>query len=431
MRLQGWGRYPVLEGAVQAPASHGALAALLTAPATPPLIARGLGRSYGDSALAPLVVSSAARAMLLGFDEHSGVLSCEAGVSLAEILAVVVPRGWFLPVTPGTRFVTVGGAIASDVHGKNHHLHGCFSAHLHELELMLADGSVVRCSAALRPELFRATCGGMGLTGIILSARLQLRPMPSSQIEQRTLRAPSLEAVCALFEAHADSTYSVAWIDCLSRGAALGRSLLMLGEHGAPGADAAPPRRLSVPCDGPASLLNRYTMRAFNTLYYHAPRPLQQRLHYEKFFYPLDGVAHWNRLYGRHGFVQYQCVLPDVAGVAGLRALLAVIADSGRGSFLAVLKRLGAHNGNYLSFPLAGYTLALDFKVEAALFPLLERLDALVLDYGGRLYLAKDSRMSAATFQRSYPQQAAFQRVRAEVGALGHFASMQSERIGL
>lgn len=428
MMLHGWGRYPLVEAQVVAPASQSELAAALGAPA----IARGLGRSYGDSALAPRVISTLRRDMLLGFDAEAGVLHCEAGVSLDTILQVMVPRGWFLPVTPGTRFVTVGGAIASDVHGKNHHCDGCFSAHVLDIEMMLADGSVVTCSAQQHADLFQATCGGMGLTGIVLRARLRLRRIASSEIGQHTLRAPSLQAALELFARHGGATYSVAWIDCISRGKAMGRSLLMLGEHAPDGGlGMARTGRLAVPLDMPAGLLNRRTIGAFDALYYHWPRGARQRVHYEKFFYPLDGIAQWNRLYGKNGFVQYQFVLPDEAGTAGLAAILQQIAASGRGSFLAVLKRLGRHNGNPLSFPLAGYTLALDFKVEAGLFEMLERLDSMVLDYGGRLYLAKDSRMSAATFRRSYPQCEAFQQVRERYGALGRFASAQSQRLGL
>ena len=428
MMLHGWGRYPRLAAQVMAPASRAEIVAALREP----VIARGLGRSYGDSALAPRVISTLRRDMLLGFDQQSGVLHCEAGASLDAILQLMVPRGWFLPVTPGTRFVTVGGAIASDVHGKNHHCDGCFSAHVLEMELMLADGSVLTCSPQLRPELFHGTCGGMGLTGIVLSAKLRLLRISSTMIDQRNLRAPSLAAALELLAEHATDTYSVAWIDCVSRGKAMGRSLLMLGEHARDSdLELAPPTRLTVPFDFPASVLNRKTVGAFDALYYRWPRSAQQRVHYESFFYPLDSIGQWNRLYGKNGFVQYQFVLPEQAGLAAMAAIVHAIAASGRGSFLAVLKRLGQHNGNHLSFPLAGYTLALDFKVEPGLFEMLDRLDSMVLEAGGRLYLAKDSRMSAATFRRSYPQYEAFQQVRERYGALGRFSSAQSQRLGL
>jgi FAD/FMN-containing dehydrogenase len=432
MRIQGWGRYPVAEARVLAPATATQTACALAARDGQPLIARGLGRSYGDSSLAPLVIDSLPRRLLLDFDAGTGVLRCEAGATLDDLIAVLLPRGWFLPVTPGTRFVTVGGALASDVHGKNHHRDGCFSEHVLEFELMLADGRVLRCARDRHAELFRATCGGMGLTGVLLTVTLRLRRVASAYIDQTTLRAGSLAQALELFERHRDATYSVAWIDCLAGGAQLGRSLLMLGEHAAEGGLTPPPRRTrTLPLDLPPSLLNRHTIGAFNALYFHKPGASRRRVHYEPYFYPLDGLLHWNRLYGKAGFVQYQFVLPRATGAAPLGAILARIAASGRGSFLAVLKSMGPANDNYLSFPIEGYTLALDFKLEPGLFALLDELDAMVLDAGGRLYLAKDARMSAATFERGYPRHAAFRQVRRDYGADGAFASSQSHRLGL
>lgn len=396
-----------------------------------PLIARGLGRSYGDASLAPLVLDNTRRHLLLDFDAQTGILRCEAGATLADLLDVLLPQGWFPPVTPGTKFVTVGGAVASDVHGKNHHIDGCFSAHVLSFELLLADGSIVQCSRHAHPELFRATCGGMGLTGVLLTVTLKMLPVQSAWIEQTTLRAASLEQVLALFEQHRDATYSVAWIDCVAGGARLGRSLLMLGEHALDGGLAARPKRSrSVPFDLPPQLMNRYSIGAFNTLYYHKPSAGRARVHYEPYFYPLDGLLHWNRLYGKPGFVQYQFVLPRAA-TRELQAILARIVDSGRGSFLAVLKAFGPANQNYLSFPLEGYTLALDFKIEDGLFALLDELDVMVTAAGGRHYLAKDARMSQATFERGYPRHAAFQQVRRDYGALDAFGSSLSDRLGL
>ncbi len=353
---------------------------------------------------------------------------------MAELLGVFVPRGWFLPITPGTKFVSIGGAIASDVHGKNHHLHGCFSECVDSIQLLLADGSQMQCSRSERPELFHASCGGMGLTGLIVAATLRLLRIDSAYIEQTTYKATNLEEALALFEAHSTSTYSVAWIDCLARGAALGRSLLMLGEHARDDQLALPAKsKLSVPLDMPSFLLNRFSVQVFNELYYQRIRQHEskQRVSYESFFYPLDGLQQWNRLYGKQGFVQYQFVIPKAAGLQGMRAILERISASHRGSFLAVLKVFGASNDNLLSFPMDGYTLALDFKMEAGLLALLEELDRMVLAYGGRLYLAKDARMSEATFKQSQPNWQQFQEIRAQYGALGKFASLQSRRLGL
>jgi FAD/FMN-containing dehydrogenase len=370
----------------------------------------------------------------LDFDESTGVLSCAAGVSLDDILRVFVPRGWFLPVTPGTRFVTIGGAIASDVHGKNHHVAGTFGEHITSIELLLGNGDRVITSTVIKPELFYATCGGMGLTGVILSATLRLTPILSSNIAETTIKAPDLDAVLSAFEAAAKTTYSVAWIDCLARGKHLGRSLLMLGEHAKDGhLTVKADQSLPVPFDMPSRLLNQSTVQAFNTFYYGRVKERRSTrvIPFESFFYPLDNLSNWNRLYGNPGFVQYQVVLPLIEGVVGLRDVLEHIAASGRGSFLAVLKVFGKANQNLLSFPFEGYTLALDFKAEPVVFKLLDDLDKIVLSHGGRLYLAKDARMSEATFKAGYLRWQEFEAVRAQYHAIGKFASAQSWRLGL
>ena len=432
MLTHGWGRYPQHDAQLLQPQTVQETAQLLSEEG--PVLGRGMGRSYGDSALADKLIGTRHLNRLHSFDVQSGLLTCAAGISLGELLDVFVPRGWFLPITPGTKFVSVGGAIASDVHGKNHHLHGCFSACVESIELLLADGSLVQCSRTERPELFHASCGGMGLTGLIVAATLRLLRIESAYIQQTTFKAANLEEALQLFETHSASTYSVAWIDCLASGAALGRSLLMVGEHARDGQLLLPAKRtLSVPLDMPTALLNRYSVQAFNELYYQRIRKPEsrQRVSFESFFYPLDGIQQWNRLYGKQGFVQYQFVIPKAAGLQGMRAILERISASHRGSFLAVLKTFGAANDNLLSFPMEGYTLALDFKLEAGLLELLDELDSMVLAYGGRLYLAKDARMSELTFKQSQPNWQQFQEVRAQYGALGKFASLQSRRLGL
>jgi FAD/FMN-containing dehydrogenase len=328
----------------------------------------------------------------------------------------------------------VGGAIASDVHGKNHHGEGTFGLHVRSIEMLLGNGEQVTASSTENADLFHATCGGMGLTGIILSATVQLKPIAASDIIETTIKAPSLDAVLEAFDAHAATTYSVAWIDCLARGASLGRSLLMLGEHAPDGPlTVQPPKALPMPFDMPASLLNRASVHAFNALYYGRVRQARstRRIPFEPFFYPLDAITDWNRLYGKPGFVQHQFVLPKAAGVAGLRKVLERIAQSGHGSFLTVLKVFGKANTNLMSFPIEGYTLALDFKAEPAVFKLLDVLDRIVLDHGGRLYLTKDARMSEATFKAGYQRWTEFEAVRARWHAHGKFASNQSIRLGL
>ncbi len=446
MKLSGWGRYPQIENTPLKPAHTPAVQSIIAAqvnsnlsrPNQPGLVARGLGRSYGDSALANTLLSTQNLDHFLAFDEETGILHCASGVSFAEILKVLVPKGWFLPVTPGTQFVTVGGAVASDVHGKNHHLDGSFSAHLLGLKLMVASGEIIECSAAQHRELFLATCGGMGLTGIILEASFQLLAIESAYIQETTWKTNNLAETLALFDEFQQTTYSVAWIDCLSTGKQLGRSLLMLGEHAkkdglADSLQTGKTGKLSIPVDMPTVLLNSYSVKAFNTLYYNKVRQkqTQRQVHYAPFFYPLDSLQNWNRLYGKNGFTQYQFVLPKAAGLEGMTKILTKIAESKRGSFLAVLKVFGKANDNYLSFPMEGYTLALDFKIDSTLFAFLDELDSIVLDYGGRLYLTKDARMSEATFKQSYPLWEQFQEVRHQYGAEKLFNSLQSQRLGL
>lgn len=399
-----------------------------------PLVARGLGRSYGDSALSDRVLGTRYLDHYLGFDDSAGFLTCEAGVTFDDLLRDFVPRGWFPPVTPGTRFVTVGGAIASDVHGKNHHVDGSFCEHVEWLEIILGNGDRVRASRAEHADLFHATCGGMGLTGLIVAASFRLRRIGSGGILEKTIRAASLDDTVTILAETAHHSYSVAWIDCYASGSALGRSVVMLGEHAPVGALAFNPRRpVSVPCEMPAMLLNPLTIGAFNALYYHgAPRSSRQReVSLEAFFYPLDALSQWNRLYGKAGLVQYQCVIPERAGATALRALLERVVDFRGGSFLGVLKVFGPRNRNLLSFPEKGYTLALDFHASRRTLDFLDKLDRLILDAGGRLYLAKDARMSPETFRSAYPRWQEFEAVREKYRAVGKFRSLQSRRLGL
>lgn len=410
MTLSGWGNYPRL--AVRSARFRGEAALDAALAGADSLIARGNGRAYGDAALnARLTLSTLDHDRLLAFDPGTGRLTCEAGVLLSDLVDLFLPRGWFVPVTPGTRLVTVGGMIAADVHGKNHHLHGSFGRHVESLRLRTGDG-VVTCSRDQNPDLFRATIGGMGLTGVILEATFRLVPVETAWIRQETVVCPNLDAAMAAFEASAGWTYTVAWIDCLARGARSGRSLLYRGEHArrdeigrARPLRLPPKRRLAVPVNAPEIALNHWSVAAFNELYWRRGAGGGTALvDAETFFYPLDALLDWNRIYGRRGFVQYQCVLPKPASRAGLGLLLERIAAAGSGSFLAVLKLFGPGDaeGGDLSFPMEGYTLALDFPATAATFALLTELDAIVADHGGRLYLAKDARMGARLLRQGY-----------------------------
>lgn len=439
MEAMGWGRYPKTTAELIEPADTPALQKLLSAKGkTSPTIAHGAGRSYGDSALASRLLSSRFLDSFLELDEERRTLRCGAGVTLGEILRIGIRRGLFLPVLPGTKQVSVGGAIAADIHGKNHHRDGSFCEHLIELVLVLASGELVRCSAQENAELFRASCGGMGLTGVIVEATLRLTPIESGYIQQHSHVAANLNECFELIEENGDSHYSVAWLDCLARGDRLGRSVLFLGEH-APARNRKSDRMVQhragpgVPFSTPGFLLNRATMSLFNSGYYGLQRrkPGSSLLDYDRYFFPLDGIANWNRLYGARGFLQYQFVLPHDAALQGITSVLDRIGEQGKGSFLTVLKKFGEANANLLSFPRAGYTLTLDFKNEPSLFPLLEELDRIVLDHGGRLYLAKDARMSEQVFKSSYPNWEEFVAIKNKYDPKNRFASLQSTRLGL
>lgn len=370
------------------------------------MLAYGNGRSYGDVGLNSGAMLLHTRGMdrFIDFDEANGLLTCEAGVLLSEILDVVVPRGWFLPVTPGTRFVTVGGAIANDVHSKNHHRAGSFGCHIRRFELLRSDGSRRLCSLHENADWFAATIGGLGLTGLITSVELALKRIPGVGIAVENTRFRGLDEFFALNAgAEARHEYTVAWIDCL---ADTPRGIFMSGDHVAGrGFALATKKSLSFPLTLPLSLVNGLTLRMFNQAYYHRPLPAQAVTHYAPFFYPLDGILHWNRLYGRQGFYQYQFVLP-MAARAALDDILRNIAASGQGSFLAVLKTFGdVASPGLLSFPMPGVTLALDFPNRGApTLALFDRLDAIVSAAGGRLYAAKDARMSGEFFRLAYPR---------------------------
>lgn len=434
MKIANWGLYPVREAALHRPRQE-QLNRLLD---EHNLIARGMGRSYGDASLAPHILSTLPWDRLLAFDEARGILQCEAGVRFDTLIDVFLPRGWFLPVTPGTKFITVGGALAADIHGKNHHVAGSFADHVVSVDLLLPDGEIAHCNHEENADLFHATAGGMGLTGFILCVRFRLQRVPSAFIARQTLRARNLGELTALCEAHCDATYSVAWLDCLQRGKQLGRGALFLGEHAAnlPKRLAPAPYRLpkkrpkTVPFFLPSLVLNRYSVKLFNSAYYAAKpsKPRQDLVDLDTFFYPLDSIHHWNRIYGRRGFVQYQCVLPASTGKAALHSLLDRIAATGSGSFLAVLKLFGPGR-EWLSFPMAGYTLALDFPATARVFRLLDELDRDVVAAGGRLYLAKDARMQPDTLRAGYPDLTRFLELKQRIDPHNRLASDLSRRL--
>lgn len=437
--LSGWGRYPRNSCAVYRPERARELTQLFDLEA-PTLVARGAGRAYGDAALnhTGAVVDVQRLNRILSF-EPNGLVHCEAGVTFADLIEVFLPRGFFPPASPGTKFVTLGGALAADVHGKSHHREGSFARHVSWFKLLLPSGELRTCTPEDR-DLFLATAGGMGLTGIISEIQLRLQPVSSAYLSVETLPARDLDQALELFDRVDSHQFSMAWIDCLSRGRAMGRAIVMAGDFAPPQALAPPARehplripkraRHRVPIDLPGLMLNSLSVRAFNEFYYR----LQRRgagtriSDYDSFFYPLDSIDQWNRLYGRRGFLQYQCVWPLERGRAGLIELLEAISRSRRGSFLAVLKRFGPQEG-IMSFPMAGYTLALDFPMRRGLLEFLERLDDLVVAHGGRVYLAKDARLRPARLRQMYPELPRFRAIRDRVDPDHRLASSLSRRL--
>lgn len=387
------------------------------------LLPYGNGRSYGDSCLndGGILLDTSPLNRFIAFDETEGRICCEAGVRLDAILGLIVPRGWFLPVVPGTKHITLGGAIANDVHGKNHHVEGTFGCHVLRLELLRTDGTRLTCSHVQNQEMFQATVGGLGLTGLILWAEIRLKRLESAHIDSETLRFENLEEFFLRSgEMDQQYEYTVAWVDCLSRGHRLGRGLLIGGNHAKDHGGKKPAlhtvRRVDIRMDAPSLLLNSLTIKLFNSIFFHKQfrKSIRQRVHYDPFFFPLDAIGDWNRLYGKRGFFQYQCVVPDGAGQTPMFRILETIAESGLGSFLSVMKKFGDRESpGLLSFPRKGVTLALDFPNHGrATLELFEKLDQIVLEVGGAVYPAKDARMSSESFQRFFPQWRSLERWR-------------------
>lgn len=435
--LTGWGRTSPSRATVVEPASADQLSEVVRT--SPHVIARGLGRSYGDPAQnsGGTVIGSG---HLSSIGPPGPVMDLGAGVSLDQLLRVCVPAGWFVPVTPGTRFVTMGGAFAADIHGKNHHRDGTFSRHVQDITIMLADGQV-RTVAAGDP-LFEATAGGMGLTGFIVSMRLKMRPIQTSRILVNTVRTNDLDTLLAtMLEADVHSSYSVAWVDTLATGANLGRAVITTGEHAAVEdlpdrlrerpLEYSPKQFAGTPAWMPNWALNRVSVAAFNELWYRkAPRHREGQIQsIPAFFHPLDGVRDWNRIYGDRGFLQYQFVVAETEVV---RHALQKVSAARCPVFLAVLKRFGPSNAAPLSFPMSGWTLTLDIPTSVPdLSGLLDELDEEIVAAGGRLYLAKDSRMHPQHLPRMYPDLEAFRAVREQVDPGRVWRSDQSQRLGI
>jgi decaprenylphospho-beta-D-ribofuranose 2-oxidase len=432
MSLVSWGMYPKIKNTVFRFDNIKTLRNIITE--HDDLIPYGNGRSYGDSALSANIINTRHKDHFIDFKEETGLLYVQTGVLLSEIIEAFVPRGWFLKVTPGTKFITVGGAIASDIHGKNHHIEGCFSECIKEFNIMLADGEIVACSKDATPDLFKATCGGQGLTGVILDAKIYLKKINSHYIDQTSIKTQNLKETFDAFEEYKGKLYSVAWIDCFAKGDNAGAGVLTVGDFRDDGQlDYKTQKQRSIPFIFPLFVLNNWSVRVFNWLYFSKirQRVSNQRVDINAFFYPLDAIGHWNYIYGKNGFTQYQFILPKESSYRGLQEILTAISESGKSSFLAVLKLYGKSNDNYLSFPMEGYSLALDFKIEKGLFALLDKLDEIVGKYSGRIYLAKDVRVNKKVFEKGYPQIESFRQYRKENKMDLKFQSLQSKRVDI
>ncbi len=438
-KVSNWGRFPVIECEEESFVFAEQLKLLIKN--DKPFIARGNGRCYGDSSLSATVISTLKFDNILSFDTQSGIFECQSGITLEQVLDVIVPQGWFLYVTPGTKLITIGGAVASNVHGKNHKTDGCFSDHIINLDVNLASNEVITCSSSEHTDLFDATCGGMGLTGIITRVKFRLKKIETSFIKQIQVKAENLNELFVLFEKYKNYTYAVVWIDCLKKGKHSGRGILTIGEHAgindlndeqrkAP-LQLLKKKKLNFPFDLPVWALNNYTVKAFNFLFYlkNYKKEINSIVPYDPFFYQLDAILNWNRIYGKKGFVQYQFVLP-LDAKQGLVEILNRISEKGMGSFLTVLKVLGKQE-SLVSFPKEGYTLALDFPIQNGLFDFLDELDEVLIKYGGRLYMTKDARMKPGMLAAGYPGLQKFKAIIKKYNPDNKIRSIQSDRLFL
>jgi decaprenylphospho-beta-D-ribofuranose 2-oxidase len=428
MLVSGWGNYPKEEAKIIKPNSKINIKNYLNEN----LIARGMGRSYGDSANSKIILSTTEIDNFLNFDKTKGIINVEAGITLREILKIIVPSGWFLPVTPGTSFVTIGGAIASDIHGKNHHHSGTFCEYLNFITVLAGDNRIIKCSKNENSDLFYATCGGMGLTGIIIDAEIRLKKISSSLMNETKIKTNSLEETIENLEDHNSSSYNVAWIDLLTSKKSLGRGIISLGEHVEKKKLKLDFKKsLNIPFYAPSNIISKNIIKSFNIIHFLRSNNQKENVSLLSYFYPLDMLTNWNRLYGKNGFIQYQFYIPSENCLENLKYIIHKIHSSETYVCLGVLKKFGKANNNLLSFPSEGYTLALDFKMSKNTLNFVKELDQIILDMSGRIYLSKDATMNEKTFKKMYKNWNDFQKIRTKYHAIGKFTSSQSVRIGL
>lgn len=428
MLVSGWGNYPKLEAKVIKVKSVKEIRENLN----DKLIARGKGRSYGDSANAKIIIETNKISRIISFNDEIGLIKVESGATIRNILKLIVPSGWFFPVTSGTSRVTIGGAISSDIHGKNHHNSGTITQYLIEMNILIGNGQIINCSEKKNSDLFYATCGGMGLTGIIISAVIKLKKINSYIINERQIKTKTIDETFNKLEEFNNSSYSVAWIDLLTNKKYLGRGIVSLGEHSKENnLNFKLKKTINIPYYTPSVFISKNIIKTFNFFYYSKPSIKNKSISLEKYFYPLDTIDNWNRIYGKNGFIQYQFQLPLLDCLKNLKLIINKIYESKAYVTLGVLKKFGKANKNLLSFPDEGFTLALDFKMSKHTLHLVRELDEIILSMSGRVYLTKDATLTESTFKKMYKNWYEFENIRSKYFAIGKFESSQSIRLGL
>lgn len=440
-KISGWGNFPRVTSKIAWVKNPTQLNATLVSNEN--VTARGLGRSYGDQAISStsLVASLPPMNKILSFDESTGILNCQAGLSLNQIIRIFAPRGWFPVINPGTKYVTIGGAIANDIHGKAHHVNGSFVNCVEDFDIMLANGEIVTCSRNHHQDLFYASFGGLGLLGIIIRASIQLKKIETTFFKQKSIKCENIDEMLDAFDQYDhDFDYSVAWVNALIKGENLGKGVLTLGNQ-AQLKDLPfklrkepllikPEPKLKVPFYLPDFSLNPFSVKILNRIIAHVQAKPTSIVHYEKFFFPLDAILHWNRGYGKRGFIQYQFVIPLQNGRENIKKLLSAVSESGCTPFLNVLKKFG-EGQPYLSFPKPGYTFAIDFPVTKKLSAFITKMDQMVLDCGGRIYLGKDAMLTAEMFRKMYPDYQQWLNIKKKYDPQNKFTSSLAERLNL
>lgn len=431
MLIHGWGAYPKIDAKIYNPKISSEIKEITKFNATIP---RGMGKSYGDSSLSSKILSTLNLNKVISFNSESGILVCESGLIISDILNDIIAKGWFLPVTPGTAFLTIGGCLASDVHGKNHHIDGSISNFVDSFTILLGNGEIIECSRLLNNDLFTATCGGMGLTGIVLTIKIKLKKINSNFIKNKTIKSRNIKELLWHIEENKKSPYSVAWIDSNMGTIENFKSVLFLGDHENSGfiSENSKQKEIYVSENFPSFILNKYSMKIFNKLYYLKQKQyFINKINLKKYFYPLDRLKNWNNLYGQRGFLQYQFVIPKENALSNLNRIFNIFNKNNEYSFLTTLKSMGDKNKNLLSFPQNGYTVTQDFKYNKNIAKLIQYADTMIADFGGKIYLTKDALLKEKIFKKTYINWYEFENIRDKYHAIGSFQSFQSKRIGL